>query len=154
MVLISSSDMLLVPCITFLFDKVCPFDCSTNLHLFVSAHTKLPSYSAMEKLIQQTTVVRQFLSQELGKVWSLLWVCCVCSLVHGYCSWRVQVNSAYFPLFTSFGILNVYAEYLKWAFWQWFCQEAHTDIMLSVAVFVTMQLTFLVFCRMDINLSL
>ncbi|KAL0314640.1 UNVERIFIED_CONTAM: putative GTP-binding protein OBGC2 [Sesamum angustifolium] len=32
-----------------------------------AAHTKLPSYSEMERLIQQTTVVRQCLSQEFGK---------------------------------------------------------------------------------------
>ncbi|KAL0017080.1 hypothetical protein SO802_004149 [Lithocarpus litseifolius] len=30
-------------------------------------HMNLPSYTAMERLIQQTTVVRQCLSQELGK---------------------------------------------------------------------------------------
>lgn len=38
-----------------------------SLNRAVLAHTKLPSYSAMERLIQQTTVVRQYLSQELGK---------------------------------------------------------------------------------------
>ncbi|KAL1542949.1 glucose-induced degradation protein 8 [Salvia divinorum] len=38
-----------------------------SLNRAILAHTKLPSYSAMERLIQQTTVVRQCLSQELGK---------------------------------------------------------------------------------------
>ncbi|KAH6796300.1 hypothetical protein C2S51_037286 [Perilla frutescens var. frutescens] len=38
-----------------------------SLNRAVLAHTKLPSYSAMERLIQQTTVVRQCLSQDLGK---------------------------------------------------------------------------------------
>ncbi|KAL8523971.1 hypothetical protein ACS0TY_013798 [Phlomoides rotata] len=38
-----------------------------SLNRAILAHSKLPSYSAMERLIQQTTVVRQFLSQELGK---------------------------------------------------------------------------------------
>lgn len=32
------------------------------------AHLNLPSYTAMERLIQQATVVRQCLSQEAGKV--------------------------------------------------------------------------------------
>jgi len=34
----------------------------------MSAHANLPSYSSMERLIQQATVVRQFLHEELGKV--------------------------------------------------------------------------------------
>ncbi|KAG6432072.1 hypothetical protein SASPL_103645 [Salvia splendens] len=38
-----------------------------SLNRAILAHSKLPSYSAMERLIQQTTVVRQCLSQELGK---------------------------------------------------------------------------------------
>lgn len=38
-----------------------------SLNRAVLAHAKLPSYSAMERLIQQTTVVRQCLSQEHGK---------------------------------------------------------------------------------------
>lgn len=42
-------------------------DVADSLNRAVLAHTKLPSYSAMERLIQQTTVVRQYLSQELGK---------------------------------------------------------------------------------------
>ena len=32
------------------------------------AHANLPSYTSMERLIQQTTVVRQWLHKELGKV--------------------------------------------------------------------------------------
>ncbi|KAL0325822.1 UNVERIFIED_CONTAM: Glucose-induced degradation protein 8 [Sesamum radiatum] len=39
-----------------------------SLNRAILAHTKLPSYSEMERLIQQTTVVRQCLSQEFGKV--------------------------------------------------------------------------------------
>ncbi|XP_041018817.1 glucose-induced degradation protein 8 homolog isoform X3 [Juglans microcarpa x Juglans regia] len=39
-----------------------------SLNRAILAHMKLPSYTAMERLIQQTTVVRQCLSQELGKV--------------------------------------------------------------------------------------
>ncbi|XP_041018815.1 glucose-induced degradation protein 8 homolog isoform X1 [Juglans microcarpa x Juglans regia] len=38
-----------------------------SLNRAILAHMKLPSYTAMERLIQQTTVVRQCLSQELGK---------------------------------------------------------------------------------------
>ncbi|XP_062164652.1 uncharacterized protein LOC133871263 isoform X3 [Alnus glutinosa] len=38
-----------------------------NLNRAILAHMNLPSYTAMERLIQQTTVVRQCLSQELGK---------------------------------------------------------------------------------------
>ncbi|XP_011083893.1 glucose-induced degradation protein 8 homolog [Sesamum indicum] len=38
-----------------------------SLNRAILAHTKLPSYSEMERLIQQTTVVRQCLSQEFGK---------------------------------------------------------------------------------------
>lgn len=34
-----------------------------------AAHANLPGYSALERLIQQTTVVRQCLSQECSKVW-------------------------------------------------------------------------------------
>lgn len=34
----------------------------------LSAHAERPRYAAMERLIQQTTAVRQCLSQELGKV--------------------------------------------------------------------------------------
>jgi hypothetical protein len=34
----------------------------------ISAHTNLPSYTAIERLIQQTTVVRQSLNQDHGKV--------------------------------------------------------------------------------------
>lgn len=44
---------------------LCPFKPCTY---FIAAQSKLPSYSAMERLIQQTTVVRQLLSQEHGKV--------------------------------------------------------------------------------------
>ncbi|XP_018821077.1 glucose-induced degradation protein 8 homolog isoform X2 [Juglans regia] len=39
-----------------------------SLNRAILAHMNLPSYTAMERLIQQTTVVRQCLSQELGKV--------------------------------------------------------------------------------------
>ncbi|GFP95159.1 probable GTP-binding protein obgc2 [Phtheirospermum japonicum] len=38
-----------------------------SLNRAILAHSKLPSYSAMERVIQQTTVVRQYLSQEFGK---------------------------------------------------------------------------------------
>ncbi|KAG2698491.1 hypothetical protein I3843_07G153100 [Carya illinoinensis] len=38
-----------------------------SLNRAILAHMNLPSYTAMERLIQQTTVVRQCLSQELGK---------------------------------------------------------------------------------------
>ncbi|KAL6995744.1 hypothetical protein U1Q18_005880 [Sarracenia purpurea var. burkii] len=38
-----------------------------SLNRAILANANLPSYSAMEKLIQQTTVVRQCLNQELGK---------------------------------------------------------------------------------------
>ncbi|KAK1263476.1 hypothetical protein QJS04_geneDACA009517 [Acorus gramineus] len=33
----------------------------------ILAHSNLPCYSSMERLVQQTTVVRQYLEQELGK---------------------------------------------------------------------------------------
>jgi len=33
-----------------------------------AAHANLPSYTSMERLLQHTTVVRQRLYQELGKV--------------------------------------------------------------------------------------
>lgn len=39
--------------------------------MVIAAHANLPSYSAVERLIQQITVVRQSLTQEPGKVWSL-----------------------------------------------------------------------------------
>ncbi|CAA0821988.1 LisH and RanBPM domains containing protein [Striga hermonthica] len=39
-----------------------------SLNRAILAHTKLPSYSVMERLIQQTTVVGQYLSQEFSKV--------------------------------------------------------------------------------------
>jgi len=38
-----------------------------SLNRAILAHMNLPSYTAMERLIQQTTVVRQCLSQEIGK---------------------------------------------------------------------------------------
>ncbi|KAL0903601.1 hypothetical protein M5K25_027992 [Dendrobium thyrsiflorum] len=38
-----------------------------NLNRAVLAHANLPSYSSMERLIQQATVIRQYLHQELGK---------------------------------------------------------------------------------------
>ncbi|GLT54369.1 hypothetical protein SLA2020_275720 [Shorea laevis] len=38
-----------------------------SLNRAILAHMNLPSYTAMERLIQQTTVVRQCLGQELGK---------------------------------------------------------------------------------------
>ncbi|XP_022940039.1 glucose-induced degradation protein 8 homolog isoform X2 [Cucurbita pepo subsp. pepo] len=38
-----------------------------NLNREILAHANLPSYTAMERLIKQATVVRQSLSQELGK---------------------------------------------------------------------------------------
>ncbi|XP_058074922.1 uncharacterized protein LOC131223505 isoform X2 [Magnolia sinica] len=38
-----------------------------NLNRAILAHANLPSHSSMERLIQQTTVVRQCLHQELGK---------------------------------------------------------------------------------------
>lgn len=38
-----------------------------GLNRAILAHGNLPCYSSMERLIQQTTVVRQFLHQELGK---------------------------------------------------------------------------------------
>nr|XP_010933002.1 glucose-induced degradation protein 8 homolog isoform X1 [Elaeis guineensis] len=37
------------------------------LNQAILAHANLPSYSSMERLIQQATVVRQFLHQELSK---------------------------------------------------------------------------------------
>eukprot|EP00262_Sarcandra_glabra_P005350 TRINITY_DN16834_c0_g2_i1.p1 TRINITY_DN16834_c0_g2~~TRINITY_DN16834_c0_g2_i1.p1 ORF type:complete len:217 (+),score=39.32 TRINITY_DN16834_c0_g2_i1:222-872(+) len=37
------------------------------LNRAILAHANLPSYSSMERLVQQTTVVRQYLHQELGK---------------------------------------------------------------------------------------
>ncbi|CAA0843409.1 LisH and RanBPM domains containing protein [Striga hermonthica] len=40
---------------------------SDSLNRAILAHTKLPSYSAMEKLIQQTTVVGRYLSHEFSK---------------------------------------------------------------------------------------
>lgn len=36
--------------------------------LFLSAHANLPSYPAVERLMQQTVVVRQYLDQEQDKV--------------------------------------------------------------------------------------
>ncbi|KAL7244916.1 hypothetical protein ACSBR2_000290 [Camellia fascicularis] len=39
-----------------------------SLNRAILANANLPSYSAMERLIQQTTVVRQCLNQETGKV--------------------------------------------------------------------------------------
>ncbi|KAL6574393.1 hypothetical protein OROHE_001297 [Orobanche hederae] len=39
-----------------------------SLNRAILAHNKLPSYSAMERLIQQTTVVKECLSQELDKL--------------------------------------------------------------------------------------
>ncbi|XP_077233621.1 uncharacterized protein LOC143875925 [Tasmannia lanceolata] len=38
-----------------------------SLNRAILAHANLPNYSSMERLIQQNTVVRQFLHQELGK---------------------------------------------------------------------------------------
>ncbi|GAB4830366.1 hypothetical protein Ancab_020003 [Ancistrocladus abbreviatus] len=38
-----------------------------NLNRAILAHANLPSYSSLERLIQQVTVVRQFLNQEPGK---------------------------------------------------------------------------------------
>lgn len=38
-----------------------------SLNRAILAHANLPSYTSMERLIQQTTVVRQWLHQELGK---------------------------------------------------------------------------------------
>ncbi|XP_020274940.1 glucose-induced degradation protein 8 homolog isoform X2 [Asparagus officinalis] len=38
-----------------------------GLNRAILAHANLPSYSSMERLIQQATVVRQFLHQEAGK---------------------------------------------------------------------------------------
>lgn len=38
-----------------------------GLNRAILAHANLPSYSSMERLIQQATVVRQFLLEELGK---------------------------------------------------------------------------------------
>ncbi|KAA8528694.1 hypothetical protein F0562_036049 [Nyssa sinensis] len=38
-----------------------------SLNRAILAHANLPGYSAVERLIQQTTVVRQCLNQELGK---------------------------------------------------------------------------------------
>ncbi|KAJ4702024.1 glucose-induced degradation protein 8-like [Melia azedarach] len=38
-----------------------------NLNRAILAHENRPSYAAMERLIQQTTAVRQCLSQEVGK---------------------------------------------------------------------------------------
>jgi hypothetical protein len=38
------------------------------LNCAILAHANLPSYTSMERLLQHTTVVRQYLNQELGKV--------------------------------------------------------------------------------------
>jgi hypothetical protein len=38
------------------------------LNCAILAHANLPSYTSMERLLQHTTVVRQNLNQELGKV--------------------------------------------------------------------------------------
>ncbi|KAL3640921.1 hypothetical protein CASFOL_015889 [Castilleja foliolosa] len=38
-----------------------------SLNRAILAHSELTSYSAMERVIQQTTVVKQYLSQEFGK---------------------------------------------------------------------------------------
>lgn len=49
---------------------------SLIMWLMVAAHANLPRYSAVERLIQQATIVRQSLNQEFGKVWHLLLICC------------------------------------------------------------------------------
>ncbi|MFS7939255.1 hypothetical protein Hanom_Chr05g00449521 [Helianthus anomalus] len=36
--------------------------------MLLSAHAYMPSFSKLERIIQQATVVRQCLSEELGKV--------------------------------------------------------------------------------------
>ncbi|XP_022861096.1 glucose-induced degradation protein 8 homolog, partial [Olea europaea var. sylvestris] len=41
---------------------------SDNLNREILAHANLPRYSAVERLIQQATIVRQSLNQEFGKV--------------------------------------------------------------------------------------
>ncbi|GLJ05570.1 hypothetical protein SUGI_0020490 [Cryptomeria japonica] len=38
-----------------------------SLNRAILAHANLPSYTSLERLVQQTTVVRQWLHQELGK---------------------------------------------------------------------------------------
>ncbi|KVH99325.1 CRA domain-containing protein [Cynara cardunculus var. scolymus] len=42
-----------------------------SLNRAILAHANMPSYSALEKLIRQATVVRQCLSEELGKAFIL-----------------------------------------------------------------------------------
>ena len=37
----------------------------------MTAHANLPAYSSLERVVQQATVVRQYLQQEVGKVTSL-----------------------------------------------------------------------------------
>jgi hypothetical protein len=44
-----------------------------SLNRAILAHAHLPSYTSMERLLQHTTVVRQRLNQELGKVKRPLW---------------------------------------------------------------------------------
>jgi hypothetical protein len=41
----------------------------------MTAHANLPAYSSLERVVQQATVVRQYLQQEVGKVASLS-ACC------------------------------------------------------------------------------
>ena len=71
--------MLIVYPASFLFAKVTWYfihlllirACKSTLILFlslISAHANLPSYSSMERLIQQATVVRQLLHEEVGMV--------------------------------------------------------------------------------------
>ncbi|XP_060673663.1 uncharacterized protein LOC107420458 isoform X2 [Ziziphus jujuba] len=42
-------------------------DVADSLNRLILAHANLPSHTAMERLIQQTTVVRQCLSEEIAK---------------------------------------------------------------------------------------
>jgi len=52
----------------------------------ITAHANLPDYTSMERLLQHTTVVRQRLHQELGKVILHTLIRCSTAKVLGMCS--------------------------------------------------------------------
>ena len=77
----------------------------------ITAHANLPDYTSMERLLQHTTVVRQRLHQELGKVILHTLIRCSKVKVLGMCSpARLRLHLFFtegFSLHLSVGIFHV-----------------------------------------------
>jgi glucose-induced degradation protein 8 len=60
--------MLYISCLALALGSFISNDLTGLPLRLMTAHANLPAYSSLERVVQQATVVRQYLQQEVGKV--------------------------------------------------------------------------------------